>query len=255
MTAIAQPLAHQPWTAPREGWWELLRAELTLAPERTARMVRMTVLVMGVVLISMALRVPEAALSAYMIFFVSRADAPGTVKSGIGLIVAVTAAVLVALLVLALTDGEPVLRLGAIAALSFGAMYAQRSSPKLGVLGFAIAFVATMLLVYVDVFQTPELLTRAVCWLWVVIAYPAALLVLCESTFGTPPEVLLRRGVSARLAAVADFLDDVDDDGGRARQRLERLERVGTGELAPYARGGTAALAPLRASLVAEVQS
>ena len=255
MTGTVQRLVQLPWTTPREGFWELLRAELTLAPERTARMVRMTVLVMGVVLISMALRVPEAALSAYMIFFVTRADAPSTVKSGIGLIVAVTGAVLVALLVLTLTDGEPVLRFGAIAALSFGAMYAQRSSPKLGVLGFAIAFVATMLLVYVDVFQTPELLTRAVCWLWVVIAYPPALLVLCESTFGTAPEVLLRRGVSARLGAVADFLEDLDEDGGRARRRLERLELVGTGGLAPYAGQGPAALAPLRAALVAEVQT
>jgi multidrug resistance protein MdtO len=255
MTGTVPRLVQLPWTTPRDAWWELLRAELTLAPERTARMVRMTVLVMGVVLISMALRVPEASVSAYMIFFLSRDDAPSTVKSGIGLIVAVTGAVLVALLVLSFTDGEPALRLGAMAALTFGAMYAQRSSPKLGLLGFGIGFVATMLLVYVDVFQTPELLTRAVCWLWVVIAYPAALLVLSESTFGTAPEVLLRRGVSARLAAVADFLEELDEDGGRARRRLERLERMGTGGLVPYARRGAAALAPLRASLTAEVQT
>src|SRR5215468_4899179 len=156
----------QPWTSPLHGVREFFRDELTLAPERAARMVRMSILAMLVVLISMALRVPEAGLSAYMIFFVTRDDAPSSVKSGIGLVV--------------------------------GAMYIQRSSPKVGPLGFAIGFVATMLLVYVDVLQSREALTRAVCWIWVVVAYPSALIALCEGIFGDDPEELLRRGASRR---------------------------------------------------------
>jgi multidrug resistance protein MdtO len=255
MTTIAQPLAPQPWTAPREGWWELLRAELTLAPERTARMVRMTVMVMGVVLISMALRVPEAAISTYMIFFATREDGPSSVKTGIGLIVAVTAAVLLGLLMLSFTYGEPSLRLAAIATLSFGAMYVARTSPKLGMLGFALGFVATMFLVYVDIFPTPEVMTRAVCWLWVILAYPFALVALCEAVFGDDPEVLLRRGLSRRLVALADLLEATPEEAGPARRRVERLERIGTEGLGPYAARGPAALVPLRGRVVGEVQT
>ena len=254
MSATVQPVG-QPWTPPLHGAWDLLRDELTLAPERTARMVRMSILAMLVVLISMALRVPECALSAYMIFFVTRDDAPSSVKSGIGLIVAAGIALLIGLAVLCLTAGEPALRLAALAVLIFGAMYAQRSSPKIGPLGFAIGFVVTMLIVYVDVLQTPEVLTRAVCWLWVVLAYPSALVVLSESTFGDDPEALLRRGLSRRLLAVAELLEAQPDEAMRARRRVQRLQRLGTGGLVSYAARGAERLVPLRTSLVGEVQS
>ncbi len=42
----------------------------------------MTALVALVVVMSMALRVPEVGLSAYMIFFVAAGDAPTTVRVG-----------------------------------------------------------------------------------------------------------------------------------------------------------------------------
>jgi multidrug resistance protein MdtO len=254
MSTTVQQLG-QPWPTPLQGIRELFEDELTLAPERTARMVRMTVMVMLVVLISMALRVPEAGVSAYMIFFVTRDDGPASVKSGIGLIVAVTIAVLLGLLMLCLTEGEPALRLAAVTALMFGAMYAQQRSPKVGPLGFGVGFVVTLFLTYVDQAQAPELLVRAVCWVWVAIAYPAAVVVLCEGTFGAKPEILLRQGLSRRLVAVAELLEAPVEEGGRARRRVQRLERLGTAGLAPYASRGAAALVPLRTRLVGEVQS
>ena len=113
MTGAVQMASQATWDPPRDGWRELLRAELTLTPERTARMARMTILVMLVVLVSMTLRVPEASVSAYMIFFIARDDASSTIRGGVGLIVAATAAVLVGLVLLSLTVGEPVLRLEA----------------------------------------------------------------------------------------------------------------------------------------------
>jgi multidrug resistance protein MdtO len=255
MTGTVQWVSQTTWNAPRAGWWELLRAELTMTPERTARMARMTLLVMLVVLVSMTLRVPEAAVSAYMIFFIARDDAPDTIRSGIGLVVAVTGAVLVGLVVLSLTVGEPVLRLGGMAALSLVAMYAQRRSPKLGVLGYAVGVVASIFLVYAGHFPTPEVTVRAVLWIWVAIAYPAALLVLCEGTFGADPEVLLRKGIALRLTAVGSLLGATSEDGERAQRRVDRLERLGAGVLVPFAALGPVALRPLRVSLVRETQS
>ncbi|HUM11488.1 MAG TPA: FUSC family protein, partial [Myxococcaceae bacterium] len=255
MTGMVQHARWSPSTAPFQEWWELLRAELTLAPERTARMVRMTVLVMLVVLISMALRVPEAAISAYMIFFAARDDGPSSVKSAVGLIVAITGALLVGLVLLSLTEGEPSLRLAGVVVLTLVAMYAQRRSPKLGLLGYAVGFVSAMFLVYAGHFPTPELTLRSMWWLWVVIAYPAALLAVCEGIFGDDPEALLRNGLASRLTAVASSILSTPEEGDAAQKRVERLERIGTGGLAGLAGHGPAALVPLRTSLMGEVQS
>jgi multidrug resistance protein MdtO len=252
MTTTVQVV--QPWNTSRREWWDLLHGELTLAPERTARMVRMTVLVMLVVLISMALRVPEAALSGYMVFFITKEDSASTVKTGIALIVIVTLAVLLGLLVLSLTAGQPALRLAAAAGLTFVAMYAQRRSPTLGLVGFAAGFIITMFLVYVEVSRTPEVLVRAVCWIWVVIAYPAALIVILEGAFGEKSEDLFRRGLAARLDAAGAFLQAAPEAEGQARRCIERLERIGVGTLAPSAGHGPGALVPLRTTIVGEIQ-
>jgi multidrug resistance protein MdtO len=147
-----------------------------------------------------------------------------------------------------------------MAALTLGAMYAQRRSPKLGLLGFAVGFVVTMFLAYGDAFPipklpTPEKLVRIVCWFWVILAYPSVLLILCESTFGGRPEVLLRRGLAFRLAAVGSFLEATPEDPQRTRRRVERLQQIGVESLAPFTAHGPPGLAPLRRSLVGEVQS
>jgi multidrug resistance protein MdtO len=244
----------QPLNTSRSEWWELLRGELTLAPERTARMVRMTALVILVVLISMALRVPEAALSGYMVFFITKEDSASTVKTGIALIVIVTLAVLVGLLWLSLTAGQPALRLSGAAGMTFVAMYAQRRSPKLGLVGFAVGFIVTMFLVYVEVFRTPEVLVRVVCWIWVVIAYPAALIVISEGAFGEKSEELFRRGLAARLDAAGAFLQAGPEAEGQARKRIERLDRIGAETLASSAGQGPGALVPLRTTIVREIE-
>src|SRR5689334_12534847 len=74
------PLARREreWT-PARSWFRLLHDELSdISPVHWSRMLRVTVLVALLTIISMALRVPEAALSAYMIFFVSKPDVATT---------------------------------------------------------------------------------------------------------------------------------------------------------------------------------
>src|SRR5262249_56197652 len=102
--------------------------------------------------------------------------------------------------------------------------------------------VATMLLVYVDVLQSREVLTRAVCWIWVVVAYPAALIALCEGIFGDDPEELLRRGASRRLVAVAELLEASPAEDARAPRRVPPPRR-------PGGAGGRPLAAPRRPGL------
>src|SRR5262245_21373212 len=99
---------------------QLFRDELTLSPARTTRMLRMTALVTLVVIISMALRVPDAALSAYMIFFFAKADVVATVKTGVAAVLALTVSLALAFVFFLFALDEPALRLPVMAALTFG---------------------------------------------------------------------------------------------------------------------------------------
>src|SRR6266436_443983 len=232
----------------------LLRDELTLTPDRWARMLRMTALVTIVVVVSNALRVPNLALSAYMIFFFSRSDVVATVRTGIAGIVGLTLVLTLAFVVYSVTFGEPALRLLAMGCAIFAGFYLVRSSPALGPLGLLIGLAIGYALALVDSDASPEKLTRGVLlWLWVVISYPVALLVVSDLALGRKPEELFRKGISARLAAAGAFLAGAPGAGGAARRAFERLERMGTGDISSYTQAGPAAAAGTRTRLLAQV--
>ena len=232
----------------------LLRDELTLTPDRWARMLRMTALVTVVVIVSNALRVPNLALSAYMIFFFSKSDVVATVRTGIAGVVGLTLVLTLAFVVYSVTLGEPALRLLAMGCAIFAGFYLVRSSPSLGPLGLLIGLAIGYALALVDSDASPEKLTRGVLlWLWVVISYPVALLVVSDLALGRRPEELFRKGISARLAAAGAFLAGAPGDGGAARRAFERLERMGTGDISSYTQAGPAAAAGTRTRLLAQV--
>jgi len=215
----------------------------------------MTALVALVVVVSMALRVPEAAVSAYMIFFVLQADAPTTVRTGVALVVGLTLALALCFLFFSLTLAEPVLRVPIMALLIFGGMYlmnALRGSP-LAALGLVFGFITSYSLTYADQVPSPEALVRALLWQWSVIAYPIGLMVLIELALGNRPGDVYRGGLVARLGAVADVLGAPAEEDAGPRERLARLVRVGVADLARYAKPGEPG-APVRGSLLRQVE-
>jgi multidrug resistance protein MdtO len=230
----------------------LVRDELALTPDRWARMLRMTALVTVVVIVSNALRVPNLALSAYMIFFFSKSDVVATVRTGIAGVVGLTLVLTLAFVVYSVTLGEPALRLLAMGCAIFGGFYLLRSSP-VGPLGLLIGLAISYALALVDSNASPEKLTRELLWIWVVISYPIALLVVSDLALGRRPEELFRRGISARLRAAGAFLAGDPDDDARARREFEWLERMGTGDISPYANAGPGAAAGTRTRLLAQL--
>jgi multidrug resistance protein MdtO len=229
---------------------ELLRDELTLSPARAARILRMTVIVALVVVISMALRVPEVAVSAYMIFFFAQRDVATTLLTGVAAVIGLTVALVLCFVAFLATIDEPALRLPLMVVLAFGGMYLMRATAA-GALGLVIGFIAYYALTYPDQVPSPERLVRALLWLWVVIAYPVALLVVADLAFGSRPDEVFRSGIADRLAAAADSLAATPEQAAKARARLSRFVRLGASDLVPYVnRGGPAAMAPIRATLL-----
>jgi multidrug resistance protein MdtO len=241
------------WAPPAPPSLRFLRDELTrISPARRSRMVRMTTLVVVVTIVSMALRVPEVAISTYMIFFFSRSDVLTTVRTGVGGIVGLTLTIAFTFVLLLLTLAEPALRLPAMACVTFAGMYVMRSSPA-GPLGMLIGFFGAYALSLADSGLPPEALTRALMWLWVVLCYPIALLVVTEVIAGQRPADVFHEGVAERLGAVGEYLRTGAGRDAAARRRIERLQRMGTAELSPYVKERSPPVAAARARVVRQL--
>ena len=228
---------------------EVVLDELMLSPPRVARMVRMTVVVGLVVIISMALRVPSVAVSAYMVFFVAQQDVGLTTKTAIGGVLGITAAIALCFVCLLLVIDEPALRIPLMVVLAFTGVYLMRTTPT-GGLALLVGFLAFYGMTMPDQVSSPEALVHGLLWLWVIVCYPVMLLTLSDVVLGAGPDDVYRSGIADRLAGAIAVLEAPDAKYGKASVRLQRLVRLGAGDLSPYvARAGSAATAPLRATL------
>lgn len=153
------------------GWWDWLRRELAPFPGRGVRMSRMVVAVVIVTIISMALQTPETAVSAYMVFFVSKENLSLTVKTGIGLALGATIGVGLSLFFYRWTFDRPELRVLVMAGTLFAGMFLSRAM-VIGPLALAIAFVTAVTQSMLDYAPTHELIVRALLWAEVFIVFP-----------------------------------------------------------------------------------
>jgi uncharacterized membrane protein YccC len=155
-----------------------------LAPTR-AREIRTAIIVSGVVLcviVSMALQVPELALTAYMIFFISKDNKLHTTITGIGGLIGVTVAIATSLLLYKFTYGYPELRIPGMAIAVFLGMWLSRAL-TIGPVGFIIGFLVAYSQSLADQIPSPELLVRACLWVWVAIGYGVAIIVVLTLLF------------------------------------------------------------------------
>ncbi len=161
----------------REDWLQWLYSELAPLPGRREMTIRLVIVTVLVTIISMSLQVPEAALSAYMVFFVTKQNRVLTMLTGVLFVVGVTVAIAVCLLLLKWLIEYPGLRVVMMAGCLFTGMFLSRVF-VIGPLGFAIGFVLSAGISFVDRAPNAELAVRALLWLWVVIVYPIILTVI-----------------------------------------------------------------------------
>src|SRR6266404_5799886 len=166
----------------RLGWIDWLRRELAPSHERR---VRTLILICGAVLcviISMALQVPELAVSAYMIFFISKENKTVTTIVGVLGLTGLTIGIAVSLLLYKLTYGHPEWRVPSMAIALFLGMYLFRVL-VLGPLAFLLGFVIAVTQSIGEMLPSPELVVRTILWLWVAIAYAVCLTVVLNRLF------------------------------------------------------------------------
>ncbi|WP_426289298.1 hypothetical protein ACN9MC_27505 [Ensifer adhaerens] len=174
----------------------ILWDELQPYPGRLDLSLRMALVTTLVAVTAMALQVPEAAISFYLVFFAFTADAG--ILIAIGLLVRATIGILLAIVCLMLAADEPVPRLALIALFSFGGMYltqASRAGPPIGTVVMVFAFVMTLY----DIVPIPELLIRGLAWMWVVVFFLVVYLIAIHVIAGHSPARRLRLAIAERL--------------------------------------------------------
>jgi multidrug resistance protein MdtO len=228
----------------------LLRQVLSPAPGQFGNTVRVVVLVLAVVSISETFRLPGAAISAYIVLFVSRAEAASTAMSALVAGLAVITAIFAAIVVFMMSLSEPALRIPLIAVLTFVGMFLSRAS-ALGPVFIAAGFIMAYGLTFGDEvlgvslqpgstantpqFTLPELvfvppeeaLLQSLLWLALAVAIPVAVVIAANLLTGRDPAIILRAALVERLEAAARFCARAPG----AERQLIALAREGSGEL------------------------
>src|SRR5215471_10825720 len=206
----------------------LLRRELRPTPGRLGDSVRIVVVVLAVVAIAETFRIPEVAVSAYIVLFLSGREAASTVRTALAAGIAVVLAIFMTIAVFMLSLSEPALRIPLMAVITFAAMFLSRAAtlgPVFFVAGFVIAYGLTLgdevlglalqpaTIGNAPQFELPEIffvppteaLVRFLLWFSLAVVVPVAVLIVVNLLTGRDPALLLRRELAERLAASARF--------------------------------------------------
>jgi uncharacterized membrane protein YccC len=163
-------------------WVGWLKRELAPDPLRERRTAILVGVVVLCVIISMALQVPELAISAYMVFFFSQKTKTVTRLLGVLGYIGITVSIGLTLWLYKFTYGHPELRIPAMAIAIFVGMWLSRTF-VIGVLGFVIGFLVSYSQSIADQIPSPELIVRAALWLWVAFIYSVVLTVTLNRRF------------------------------------------------------------------------
>jgi multidrug resistance protein MdtO len=187
MTALAESQRSRPLL-------EVLALELASREGRWAAVARIAAGSAITVVIAMVFQIPQPTYMAYIGFLISKDEKNATVTAALGALAAVTLAILLVLGLELIDTAEPALRLPLMAMATFAAMYTARTF-ALGPISFLAGFVIVLLQSLVDDVPSPEALTRATLWTWVVVFVPLAVTVIVNLVFGQGALAFMDRSV------------------------------------------------------------
>jgi multidrug resistance protein MdtO len=183
-----------------------LREELAPKPGRGAAVARIAGSCAIAVAIAMVFQIPLPEYVVFYVFLISRGEAVATLITAVGAAIGATFAVALSLLLLTVDADDPALRLPLMAAITFLAMFLARIA-TLGPLAYLVGFAMVLTQTLVDIVPSPEMLTRLVLWLWVVIMIPAVLSTMVNLVFGENPAQLALQKALRLLDIVTATLD------------------------------------------------
>ncbi|WP_175797318.1 FUSC family protein [Burkholderia ambifaria] len=202
---MARPAADVRAPGPRE----ILRL-LAPFPGRTSIAVRVALICALTVLVTSAYGTPEAALSAYVVFFMIRADRVTSVVLAAALLLIVTIVIGLVLGIAIFSIDYSILRVACMAVLSVGLLYLTSAS-KLRPVGAILAMIVGFGLDQLGLAPFGEAATRALLYIWLTIAIPVGVAIVVNLLIAPSPRRLALAQIAKRLRLAARRLRGDDD--------------------------------------------
>ncbi|NOV27963.1 FUSC family protein [Cupriavidus necator] len=198
---MAQPAADQRRAVAEFG------ALLAPFPGRAALTTRIAVASTLTVLIAAIYGTPETAISAYVIFFINRADRTSSIVLSLAMLVLVSLIVGLVIVLADFTLDNPVLRVACMAVLSAGLLFLTSAS-KLRPVGAIVAMIVGFGLDELGLVPAGELATRGLLYAWLMVAIPIGANVVVNLLLGPSPRRLAGERLAHCLRVAARSLRD-----------------------------------------------
>ncbi|MBJ9965256.1 FUSC family protein [Burkholderia seminalis] len=218
---MALPAADVRAPGPRE----VLRL-LAPFPGRTAIAVRVALICALTALVTAAYGTPEAALSAYVVFFMIRADRVTSIVLAAALLLIVTIVIGLVLGIAIFSIDYSILRVACMAVLSVALLYLTSAS-KLRPVGAILAMIVGFGLDQLGLTPFGEAATRALLYIWLTIAIPVGVAIVVNLLIAPSPRKLAHAQLAKRLRLAARRLRGDDD----ARAAFDASLREGDKQL------------------------
>ncbi|WP_059411269.1 FUSC family protein [Cupriavidus basilensis] len=168
---------------------------LAPAPGRAQAAARIALTCTLVVLVTCIYRTPEAAISAYVVFFITRPDRASSILMSVAALVLLSFVIGLVMLVAVFSVDSPGLRVACIVLLSAGLLFLTSAS-KLRPIGAIVAMIVGFALDELGIVPTGEAATRGLLYAWLMVAIPIGVNVAVNLVLGRSP----RRLACGRLA-------------------------------------------------------
>lgn len=207
---MAQPAADVRSPGPRE----VLRL-LVPFPGRAAMAVRVALICALVVLVTSGYGTPEAAISAYVVFFLNRADRVTSVVLAVAMLLLVTVVIALVMGVAIFSIDYSILRVACMTVMSVGLLYLTSAS-KLRPVGAILAMIVGFGLDQLGLAPFGEAATRALLYAWLMVAIPVGVAIVVNLLIAPSPRKLAQTQLAKRLRLAAQRLRGDHDDDARA---------------------------------------
>ena len=174
-------------------------------PGRAAMATRIALICALTAFVTSAYGTPEAAISAYVVFFLNRPDRVLSVMLGSALLVLVTLIIALVMVVAMFALDDPMWRVACIAGLSFGLLFVTSAS-KLRPVGAILAMIVGFALDELGSVPFGEVATRALLYAWLMVAIPVGISIGVNLLIAPSPRKLAGRALAKRLRLAAQSL-------------------------------------------------
>lgn len=200
-------------------------AELKPTPGRIEFAVRLALICALTTLVTEIYQTPDAALTAYVAFFLNRPERTTSLILSIAFTVVITVVIGIVFLVARQVADDPMLRVMSIAVLSFVLLFLGSAS-KLRPIAGTVALIAAYALDLLGTIQAGELATRALLYAWLFVGIPAAVTFVVNLLLAPAPRTTAERAIAHRLEVAAAYLRNPEDVS-----ELRTMVQEGNGEL------------------------